>query len=145
MRSLENTSNAPPKKLQHGFQSIYYCSRCAGLWPFTIAYHSNGTIKEARVHLFDIVWFFISICLYLIGAIITYEYYMYTDHPTEDLYRSDLLFFVLVVPPYFFGAFGIVLDMLKRKSLVNILEKFINFDRGVSFFFLINRQSANFK
>lgn len=64
MKPQQNTSKSEPKEFQHGFQPIYYFSRAIGLWPFSITYSSNGTIK-ARVHLLDSLWFIVSICLYL--------------------------------------------------------------------------------
>lgn len=60
MKSSKTTTKARPKKPRHGFHSLYYMLRFACLWPFKIIYRSNGSIKEASVHLFEVLWFLIS-------------------------------------------------------------------------------------
>lgn len=119
-----------PKNLRHGFQPIYYFSRSIGLWPFTITYNSNGSVKEARVHLFDSFWFLISISLYLTAI-------FYINKRIEAKDESTYLFVNSIsnILLHSVGAIGIVLDMYNRKSLVNILEKFSIFDREVGLIF----------
>lgn len=132
MGAAENTSKAQQKNVLHAFQPIYYFSRCAGLWPFTIEYNSSGSIERARVHLFDILWFLTSICLYL-----TALYYAYED--LRNQVESGGHFFYTVVfnvnnmPPILFGAVSIALDMLNRNRLIKILKKFLIFDKEVRF------------
>lgn len=135
MNSIKPTLSARPKKYQHGFQPIYYVSRFVGLWPFTIVYHSNGSIKGPRVDLFDSFWFLISICLYLIALFYTCEFMKYQD-PNKSNYLSELLFYLSQIPTLLFGAVNIVLDMYNRNSIVLILHKFITFDSKVGSSFL---------
>lgn len=133
MRLFKNTVKAQPRKLQHGFQPIYYFSRSIGLYPFTLVYNSNGSIKGARVHLFDSFWFLISIGLFLIALFFTYERVMHIH--ALNLNLSDMMYFLSQIPPLLFGSVGIVLNTLNRNKLTNILEKFIIFDNEVSLLF----------
>lgn len=132
MSFLRNILKARPKDVQHDFQLIYYFSRCAGLWPFSIAYNSNGSIKTARVHLFDSLWFFVSICLYLMAAF----YYFFdrmitdTDH-TNTAFISNQMYFIVQMTFFSLTVAGIALDMCNRKKLINILDKFSIFDSEV--------------
>lgn len=132
MKSSKNTSKVRSTNIQHGFQPIYYYSRCIGRWPFTIAYNSNGSIKEVRVHLFDIFWFFISNCLYLAVLFFVYEEMIWRFHAlSSNSYFNYVIFYVSQIPTLLFGTIFIVLDMLNRKILVDILDKFIIFDKEV--------------
>lgn len=130
MNTVKNTSKAEQKNVQHAFQPIYYFSRCAGLWPFTIEYDASGSIKRAPVHSFDCLWFLISICVYL-----TALFYAYQDLRNQ-VESGSHIFYTLVfninnMPPLLFGAVSIVLDMLQRNKLINILNKFAIFDKDV--------------
>lgn len=131
MKFPENTSKARSKTPQYGFQPVYYFSRCVGLWPFTIIHNSNGSLKEAHVHPFDSLWFLISICMHLTAIYYTYEDFEEFQHSSEAPYFMDLINYLTQIPLLSIEAFGIVLDMLNRKFLVNILNKFIVFDRRV--------------
>lgn len=84
---LFNTRNVQSK---HGFKPIYYFSRALGLWPFTI--DSNGSIKKAHVRLVDILWFSMSICLYLLAAYQTYNEYR-TDNDFKRLRNAEFISF----------------------------------------------------
>lgn len=130
MRNLKNLLKAPPKNDQHGFQSIYYFSRCVGLWPFTITYNSNGSIKEARICLFDWLWFWISNCLNLAALFCSYERQSYEQSSYED-YFWYLIYNSSEMPTLLYLTASITLDMFNRNKLVNILKKFIIFDRKV--------------
>lgn len=127
------SSKSRPKNVQHGFKSTYYFSRCFGLWPFTIAYNSNGSIIiEACLYQFDCLWFLISICVYLIALYYTYDH-IKTEQlkSSENYFFSHLIYNLIQIPPLLLGVIGIVLDMFNRKRLVNIFEKSIIFDREV--------------
>lgn len=130
MKSLENNSKSRPKKIQHSFLPIYYFSRAIGLWPFSITYNSNGTIK-ARVRLLDSLWFIISICLYLTALFYACENMKYVQTENANYYLMDLMSFISQIPILLFGPVNIILDMVNRNSLVNILAKCIIFDREV--------------
>lgn len=123
-------SKTRPEKHRHGFQTIYYFSRCVGLWPFTITYHPNGSIKGVCVHLFDKFWFLLSISVYLASLLYYYDRTKTQIHKQKN-YLSTLLFATSQMPLLLFGAVGIVMDILNRHRLVNILQKFIIFDRKV--------------
>lgn len=125
MRFLNNMS----KDLQHGFHPIYYFSRCVGLWPFTITYNSNGTIKAARIRLFDMLWFLFSIGFYL-TALYCNCAYLKTNMQSDNTFH--LINFTTQMAFILFGIVGVVLDMFNRKRLVNILDSFAIFDRKVS-------------
>lgn len=131
MESLENQSGARPKKFQHDFQSIYYFSRCIGLWPFTIEYNSNGPINAARVHLFDCLWFLIAICLYLTALLYSLEHTKSIQNVHEKYFFWNYIYKINHYPSLSFGTVCIVLNMLNRKRLVNILNKFAFFDQKV--------------
>lgn len=134
MSFLENTSKSTSKSVQYGFRPIYFYSRCAGLWPFTITYHSNGSIKNAQIRIFDCLWFLISICLYLTALISSYDYMKDSEASKEKNFFTNLMFYINQIPPLLFGPVCIVLDMLNRNRLINILNKFTIFDKEVSEF-----------
>lgn len=137
MNSLEHSSRARPKKYQNSFRSIYYVTRFVGLWPFTIVYHSNGSIKKSSVGLFDKFWFLISICLYLTAFFYTCTFMKHQD-PNKSNYLSELLFYLSQIPTLLFGAVNVILDMFNRHKIVNILRKFNTFDSRVGLVFLKN-------
>lgn len=124
MNEVENTSKTKSKGLKHVFQPIYCFSRSAGLWPFTVTYDSNGSIEETRVHLFDIIWFLMSVCFYLTGLFFAFD--------KVKKVKTSIMLFSIHIPSLLFGPVCIVLDMFNRKRLVNILDDFIAFDREVS-------------
>lgn len=138
MAILENLLNVEPRKAQHSFQPVYLSSRCIGLWPFTIVYNSNGSIKEARVRLYDCVWFLISLSFY--GAALFY----YIDRIindkiyTKSAYISNLIYYISQVTFLLFGTAGIFMDFYNRKHLATILNQFITFDKEVSSISLLN-------
>lgn len=137
MKSSENILRAKSKKYQHSFQPIYYVLRFVGLWPFTINYNPNGSIKGARVSIFDGFWFIIAICLYLISLFYTCEFMKHQD-PHKSNYLSELLFYLSQIPTLLLGGVNVVLDMFNRKSIVNVLQKFITFDNKVGLMITMN-------
>ena len=128
------TTKARPKENQHGFQPIYYFSRFVGLWPFTITYKLDRSIKTARIYLFDSFWFFISICLYLTALFYTYKDFQYTENTEENYLIASLMTLTSDVLPLLLGCVGIVLDMFNRNRLVNIIKMFVIFDKEVRSF-----------
>lgn len=132
MNSLKHFFKFQPKELLHGFQPILHCLGGVGQWPFTIIYDSSGSIKEARVYLVNILWFFLSISLYLLSTFYTYEDLQHVD-TKEELYFSRLITNTSETPTLLFATAGIILNMIIRKRLINILNSFISFDREVSF------------
>lgn len=128
---MESLEEPRPKIVQHSFQPIYYFSRCVGLWPFTITYNANGSIKGARVQKFDIFWCSISICLYLASQYHYIDRRIINTHTTKKSYLSNLIYFTSQMTFLSFGSVAIILDMYNRKSLVNILDKLSIFDSKV--------------
>lgn len=128
----EDIFKVPSQMGQHSFKSVYYFSRCVGLWPFTITYNSNGSIKNARVYLLDGLWLLISVCLYLAALFYTIDDIKNAQPPNRNIRFSDLIFYLSQIPPLLFGPIGIALDLLNRNNLIGILEKFIIFDNQVS-------------
>lgn len=128
--------------IRHDFQPIYYLLRAVGLWPFTITSNShNKLLKEVHVHLFDCLWFFLSICVYLAATYNTYKDLEYVD-PKEFYYFSYFIYNASETPTLVFGAIAIILNMLMRNRLVNILNSYIIFDREVSLF-LFSRKTMD--
>lgn len=131
MNVFGNTLKTRLRRLQHSFYPIYYVSRSVGLWPFTILYKANGTIKEARICLPDRLWILLSISIYSVALYYTYEDMREMNHARVDSYFMDVINYITQIPILLFQVFNIILDMLNRKRLINILDKFINFDRKV--------------
>lgn len=144
MKSMEHMPKTQLEKFEHGFQPVYYFSRCIGLWPFTITYDSNGSIKAARVRLLDRLWFLVSICLYLTALFFSYEDLMVSLNLGRSYYFADLLFLISQIPPLLFGSVAIVLNFFNRNRLLNILKNFIAFDTEVRLNFL-NKPFSNLK
>lgn len=131
MKSLKNIFKNRSEKLQHDFQSVYYFSRFIGQWPFTIINKSNKSIKVSRVHLFDKLWFLISICIHLVAIYYIIKYTKLNYHSSDGYNFSSLLFNICNFPFILFGPVCILLDIFNRNRLVNILNKFIIFDSEV--------------
>lgn len=104
--------NIPLKKMtfSYSLRPIYYFSRIFGLLPFTIVYDTNGDVYEARVTCFDILWFIISVCLYLLLALFSYTNIQLPEGPNVSpiLVLGD---YVLLITGLLYGAIIIVFDM----------------------------------
>lgn len=131
MKSLKKNSQL--KNVHHGFQPIYYYSRCVGLWPFTIAYNLDGSIKEAHVQVSDILWCLVSVCLYLASQYHYIDSTIINANPTNKTYLSNLIYVISHMSFLSFAAVGILLNMHHRKKLVNILDNFAKFDSTVKY------------
>lgn len=136
MNLLVDIKNVQSKQLnfEHGFRPIYYFSRFAGLWPFSVRPNLNGTNQKVYVSLIDGLWFTVAFCLYLSFAFIAYERLKAgIEGKGKDPFQFRIVIYdVLQTSSLLFGAIGIVLDMINRKKLFNVLEKFIQFDNEVS-------------
>lgn len=133
MEVLAHTKKGKQKiyNFEYGFRPIYYFSRFAGLWPFSIVHHSNGTIQNARISRLDGVWFSISMCFHLLAIFCSYL----DSDDLNDTHATTvtfcILYFLYRVQSLLIGVFGIILDMLNRHRLANILGGFIIFDNEV--------------
>lgn len=117
----------------YSFKPIYYFSRVCGLMPFSIIYDSSHKIHKIKVCAFDVLWFVISIYLYLYVAFISYKEMTYPksrNMPKNIMILGDsfILIFVLL-----FGAMNIIIDMCNRVKLSEILRMFTAFDKEVIF------------
>lgn len=130
-KTSSHESNLKVQKPQHGFHMIYYYSRCVGLWPFSIAYNSNHLIQEAHIDLFDWLWLLISMFVYSATLFCSYKNALTAFSSNEDYFFWHLIHAVSEVPSILFAAVGIVMDLFNRNILVNILRKFIIFDKRV--------------
>lgn len=130
---MAKSKNAPLKKLnfEHAFRPIYYFTRIAGLWPFSIIHDSNGRIQKTRVGLSDILRSILVICMNL-------TLIFFTIKKLNRKYESSLPFAGLnmfKIVSLLTGTFQIVFDLINRKKLISILRKFSAFDNEVRRFF----------
>lgn len=132
-------SNIPSTKFNFAYSllPLYYFSRVFGLLPFTILYDTNGDVRGARVTLFDIFWFIISVCIFLSLAVFSYSIINLPDGPNESptLILGD---YILLIVGLFYGAAIIVYDMCNRLRLIDIIKKFTIFDKEVNAIFSLN-------
>lgn len=112
------------------FRPIYYFSRVFGLMPFSIVYDSNGDPQVPRVGIFDLLWFVISICIYL-----PFVYYCYKQLAISNDQSVPILFllgaYILQMLDLIYGVLIIGIDMYNRFKLVGILKKITAFDKEV--------------
>lgn len=110
---------------------IYFFSRAIGLLPFSIIRDSSGRVREARLSVFDCLWFIISISGYLFLAWFCYQKTVVSYDPNEsfvlNIGDNMLLIFGLL-----YGAIIITMDLGNRNKLVEILKNFTAFDDAVS-------------
>lgn len=127
------------KYVQHDFQPIYYFSRFAGLWPFSIDYESDGSIRAARIYPIDWLWFFVSICLYLTAAFYYFDRIMIGSDHRNNAFISNQMYFMSQMAFLSFTVLGIILNMYNCHKVIKILHMFIIFDRDVSVNLLFNQ------
>lgn len=113
------------------FWPVYFCSRYFGFLPFSLVFDSNGEIRRARVGIFDIVWFIMSIGLYLCLAILYIQMIETPQDPTASfiLFFGDTVFNVVAMLLLILMA---IMDMCNRNKLVDIVKTFSAFDKEVS-------------
>lgn len=115
------------------FRPVYYFLRFCGQMPFSIVQSSNSEIfLQPRVNKRDALWFLISMCLYTIATWRTF------GKLTAKLYENEIVCVLftgnslLHVVTMMFGIVKLFMDMYNRRKLVNILNKFTQFDQEVS-------------
>lgn len=110
----------------------YFFSRAVGLMPFSIVLSSNGRIQRARVGMYDLIWFVISVSWYILLAFVSYLDLKLPQNPNESfiLKLGDHL---LLIYGLCHGAFMILMDMYNRRKIVELAQKCFAFDREVSF------------
>lgn len=110
----------------------YFFSRAVGLMPFSIVISSNGEIQRARVGVYDLIWFVVSVSWYILLAFISYVDLRLPQSPNESfiLKLGDHL---LLIYGLFHGAFMILMDMFNRRRIVELAQRCFAFDQEVSF------------
>lgn len=112
------------------FRPIYYISRVFGFMPFKIIYNSKSDAQEPKMGAFDMIWFLISISVYLL-AIDTKQVWdvQLKNNGSNTLSISTK---ALSIVELIFGIIGIGMDLCNRFKLINILGKFTIFDCEVN-------------
>lgn len=134
--SNNNQSNCIGKMLNskeydfaHCFRPIYYCSRIFGFMPFSIVYDSSAAIHKPSPRAFDLLWFIISISIY-VSTIIGF-YIQRAEIPfSASQILNDIAWFGMI-SSLVFGVIGISLDMCNRFKIVNIFNEFNRIDEKV--------------
>lgn len=128
-----NSQTVDPVQLNfaHSFKSIYYFSRIFGFKPFTIVFDSNGKIQTAQIKAIDILWFAITIALYLSSAF----YFVLFAHP--DTFPAKSAFLVECTRSIYMlrkllNILSIFMDMYNRFKLVGIVREIDTFDEKAS-------------
>lgn len=141
LKALQNPSNQKPTqdKLRteninflHSFGPVYYYSRLFGLMPFTIDCDASHGIPKPHIDIFDGIWFLLSILIYITMAIIAYNDMKLPQDSDTASFILILGDYVLLILGLIYSALIIIFDMYNRFRLIEILNKFITFDRDVS-------------
>lgn len=116
------------------FKPIYYFLRILGLMPFSITRSSNGNISEPKVKKSNGLWFLFSICIYSMASFISFEYVKFNRESNAYLYMMVLSQNLLLTTGLICCVLFVAMDMCNRFKLVDILQKFMIFDKEVSDF-----------
>lgn len=133
MHILGTTNNVSQTKFnfEHIFRPIYYFSRFAGLWPFSIIRNSTGKIQKARCGPCDILWMIL-----VLGFNLTFALDAYIQLRKEQqklvVHIRYIVESIFEICSFLFITIGIVLDVINRNRIVDILQKFNKFDHEVS-------------
>lgn len=119
----------------HCFKPIYYFSRMFGFMPFTIVFDSDGKIQTARIRAMDILWFMITIVLYLSSALyfVIFSYHQTWPVKTIILINCTRLTYMM---RKLFNIVSIGDILHNRFRLIEILKKINTFDEKESFHFI---------
>lgn len=112
---------------------IYYFCRVFGLLPFSVKFNANNEVQGARVSVFDVAWFAITICFYLILAVLYFQTIVIHQDPSAShiLFFGDSIFNVIGL---IFASLMIILDMCNRSKIIDILKGFSTFGKEVSWY-----------
>lgn len=133
MGTLETTNYALNRKLnfEQVFRPIYYFSRFAGVWPFSIIRNSNGNDRMAHCGPYDVLWLIVVLCFNLALALNAYEQ-LREEQAKHVVHIRFIVESIFEMGSFLFITIGIVLDLINRNRLVDILKKFNAFDHEVS-------------
>lgn len=107
-------------------QPLYFFSRAFGRLPFSLVSNLNGEIQRAHIKIFDVIWFALSISVYLFLFI----YYFKNISNTSNilvLCNSIAAFALLGL-----HLITVLMDLYNRERFIDILKKFGNFDKAVA-------------
>lgn len=123
---------------EYSFRPIYYISRFFGLMPFSIVFDPIRGIQKPHVNIFDGIWFFVSILIYISMAFISYNDIKLSKDSNTASFILMLGDSVLLILGLIYSALIIIFDMRNRFKLIEILNKFIKFDKEVGSHFDFN-------
>lgn len=129
-RALKEKLRAENTNFLHAFSPIYYVSRVFGLMPFSIVCR---TVRKPHVNIFDGIWFLLSILLYISLAINSYRNMKFPDEKNTASFIINVGDSLLLNVGLIYAALIIIFDMHNRFKLIEILNKFIAFDKEVNF------------
>lgn len=131
MANKKDTSNQ--FYFTHAFHPAYYFSRIFGQMPFTITVKPNGDIQEPQIKKRDIVWLLISIFVYSFVSCVIYRTMKYSQDPNMSSYILVFGDYVAVIFIIMCGGIlGMANDIYNRYEIVDILQRFHQFDKQVS-------------
>lgn len=130
----EDPTKAIEEKIDfaYSFRPNYLFSRIFGLMPFSIAYDSSR-VQVPRVGALDGCWFVISICLYILLAVIAYQNIILPKD--SHSYLTILGDSATLILGLIIGALMIGMDMYNRFKIIGIWQMFKTFDEEVNTFF----------
>lgn len=136
-------SSAVQKKMLHSktnkfassLRPMYSFSRCFGLLPYSIVINSNGDIQGTKLGAFNLLWFIISVCFYLILAYVCYRDIGSVQHfrNRSESYAVVLGDYLILIQGLIYCALVIIFDMINRFKLISILKDFADFDNEVRY------------
>lgn len=113
------------------FRPIYYFARICGQMPFTITYHANAAIYTAKFHARDFIWSTVSLCIQISLIRLAVDLMTSPQHPkiiSSTLYFCNLTVWFITL---LFAISMMVLDAHNRSKIVDLLQKFTDFDQEV--------------
>lgn len=114
------------------FRPVYYFLRFCGQMSFSIVRNSSSEVlHQPQINKRDALWFLISMCLY---SIVTWRTFGKLTSKLDESKIVCVLFTgnsMLHFMTMMFGIAKLTMDMYNRHKLVNILNKFTQFDQEV--------------
>lgn len=133
MAQHPDVNNSKKFNFLYSFRPVYYFSRAMGFMPFTIVCNSNGTIQGPAIRSFDIFWFILSICGYILLTIFSFLNIRFPENSknTESTILIGADYFLLLLG-FVFSVVVIIMDFCNRFKLVKILKHLNTFDEEAS-------------
>lgn len=136
IKLAKNGNSSRTVNFVFSLQPIFYLSRIFGFMPFSIVYNQSSQIHEPRIKKRNILWTFILVSLHLLsfGILWTHDKLQSEHVKLSFLIQGDTIHLQISIIT---GIIIIGIEMCNRFKFIGILNKFITFDKDVSF-------SANF-